>query len=181
MIEVSRGFFERRTLPYIGDKYVCDIPLRGGTLVHMRLDSELGTDQAVVVCDPNHFLAMWKLSGRRPEVLACEGNWARDYKFDEAAKGFAQGADNPVPLARVTFRWEISTANFLTSRLGRWRKVFEAKPFLDYSNGITRTIWLLHNGARYFPVKCHRDEAPALHKAVGIGSGYLTREDFSLD
>jgi hypothetical protein len=171
-------FFKRRALPFLGDQFVCDIPLREGTMAHMRLDGELSADKAVVICNPDRFLSMWKLSGRRPEVLACEGDWTRDYKFTEAAKGFSHGADNPVPLADVVFRWDITSLRYLTSRLGEWRETFEAWPVLDFGNGITRTIWLLHNGARYFPVECHRDEAPAFHRAIGIGPNYLTRENF---
>lgn len=175
------AFFERRTFPVMGDRHVCPIPLRNGETVYMRLDEDLPADRAVVVCDPASFLCMWKLSGRRPEVLACESDWTRDYKYTEAAKGFSHGAENPVPLARVTFRWEISHAKFLTGRLGRWRKAFEAKPFLDFSNGITRTIWLLHSGAQFFPVECSKAEARAFHVAVGIGPSYLTRDDFRWD
>lgn len=175
------AFFECRSLPMIGDRQVCPIPLRDDGMAHMRLDGELPADRAVVVCDTVQFLRMWKLSGRRPDVLACENDWTRDYKFAEAAKGFALGAENPVPLARVTFRWEITHARFLTSRLGRWRKGFEAKPFLDFGNGITRTIWLLHSGAQFFPVECSKAEAAAFHAAVGIGSSYLTRDDFRWD
>lgn len=174
-------FFECRSLPMIGDRYVCPIPLRNGGVAHMRLDRELSADQAVVVCDPASFLRMWKLSGRRPEVLACENDWTQDYKFAEAAKGFSLGAENPVPLARVSFHWEITHTRFLTSRFGRWRKCFEARPFLDFGNGITRTIWLLHSGAQFFPVECSKAEARAFHTAVGIGPSYLTQEDFRWD
>lgn len=165
----------------MGDQYVCDIPLRNGETAYMRLNGELSSDRAVVVCDPGRFLQMWKLSGRRPDVLACESDWTRDYKFAEAVKGFSYGADNPVPLAQVTFRWNISAARFLTRRLGKWRNGFEEKPFLDFSNGITRTIWLLHNGARYFPVECSKAEAYAFHTAVGVGPSYLARESFRHD
>lgn len=174
------NFFERRNLPFLGNQFVCEIPLSKGAMAHMRLDDELPTDRAVVVCYPDRFLSMWKLSGSRPDVLACEDDWTRDYKFAEAAKGFSHGADNPVPLAEVVFRWEITPLRYLTGRLGEWRETFEAQPVLDFGNGITRTIWLLHNNAQYFPVKCHRDEASALHRAVGIGPSYLTREDFLL-
>ena len=174
------GFFELRTLPFLGDQFVCDIPLRDGAMAHMRLDDEVSANEAVVVCDPNRFLSMWKLSGCRPEVLACEDDWTRDYKFAEAVKGFSHGPDNPVPLADVVFRWEITPLRYLTGRLGEWRETFEARPVLDFGNGITRTIWLLHNGARYFPVECGREEAPALHKAVGAGPSYLTRDNVPL-
>ena len=175
------AFFERRSFPMIGERHVCPIPLRDGGVAYMRLDGELSADRAVVVCDPAQFLRMWKLSGRRPDVLACESDWTRDYKFAEAIRGFSHGADNPVPLARVTFRWEISQAKFLTSRFGRWRNGFEARPFLDFGNGITRTIWLLHSGAHFFPVECSKAEARAFHTAVGIGPSYLTQEDFRWD
>lgn len=134
----------------------------------MRQEARLPEERAVVICDPKRFLDMWKLSGRRPEILGLQDNWTRDPKFEYANQGFSRGPEYPVPLAWVVFRWEFAPIRGLTSRFGGSRETFKAKPVLDFVDGITRTIWLLHNGALYFPVSCSRDEAPELQAAVGM-------------
>lgn len=80
------------------------------------------------------------------------GNWRLDSKFPDAERGFAQGERNPVPLALVSCN----------------RFHGESRPSIGFTNGITRTLWLLANGAPMFPVECGiRDGWSALHELAG--------------
>lgn len=76
-----------------------------------------------------------------------------DYKYERAAAGFAQSATSPVPLAQPVVGIDAK---------GRLR--------VDFSDGITRTYWLLANGCRSFPVQVHgRKDAYALAERAGVG------------
>jgi hypothetical protein len=75
--------------------------------------------------------------------------WKLDSKFQWAADGFAHGAENPVPLARV----------------GLSRRTHG---YVAFTNGITRTLWLLANGAISFPIECDASSAEAFSRAVGV-------------
>lgn len=46
---------------------------------------------------------------------------------------------------------------------------------LHFTDGVTRTIWLLTNGASHFPVECSTQNAPLLQNLVGtVGTRYCT-------
>lgn len=78
-----------------------------------------------------------------------------DYKYHRAVEGFARGEENPVPLADVCF-----------------------EKGLSFTNGITRTFWLLANNVAAFPVKMRgQKEAAALAKHVGLQSGPMCLAD----
>ena len=74
------------------------------------------------------------------------------------------GAKNPVPLAKV------------------YGSGSEAAPAVDFTDGITRTLWLLVNGAPAFPVECRRQKAEALSCAAGVDwAQWLTVQDLTGD
>lgn len=76
-----------------------------------------------------------------------------DRKYARVSRCFAPGVGNPVPLATV--------APFVT------RSGAAAVAFVD---GITRTLYLLANGATAFPVVVAGAAAAALlHAAAGVG------------
>lgn len=75
-----------------------------------------------------------------------------DYKFKHAVDGFANNQNSPVPLA------------FLSARY------VDGHPYIGFTNGVTRTLWLLVNGAKSFPVEVHKEEsAKYLYEFAGIG------------
>lgn len=83
-------------------------------------------------------------------------NMPSDYKYAEAIAGFASSATNPVPLAEPTTSLDA-----------------EGRLQVGFTNGITRTYWLLANGCPSFPVEVSgRQEAYmlAMHAGVGIVS-----------
>ncbi len=128
--------------------------LRG--TVFMRVDdSNYGTDSRwVVFVDAAKFLAAWCATPGERANLAREGpsGWREDYKFDSAEEGFSKGRANPVPLALPTV-WPLTEGGPLT---------------VDFTNGITRTIWLLAAGAQAFPVECQSNIVDNLHSLAGI-------------
>lgn len=84
-----------------------------------------------------------------------EAGWRADRKFGDAQTGFAHGRDNPVPIAVIGVHD--------TPHAGGPGSV-------AFINGITRTIWLLANGAKAFPIECQVSEADLLHRTAGCTS-----------
>lgn len=118
--------------------------------------SNYGDDRrGIVIVDAEKFLAAWKAYPfyKEPVSLMDEQGWRQDYKFESAKDGFSHGIENPVPLANIGVH-PPRGENGCTS--------------VAFTNGITRTIWLLANGASAFPIECSAAEAAALHAAAGI-------------
>lgn len=125
--------------------YEVDTDLAG--TVFMRMDERAFGDDSrwVVVVDAARFLAAWRATpGERSAIarLSADG-WRKDYKFERAEEGFRQGRSNPVPLALPSV----------------WQLAEGGPPRVDFTNGITRTIWLLAAGAKAFPVECRGDSS----------------------
>lgn len=136
---------------------------KAGTVFMRIIASNYSNDQrAIVVVDAQKFLSAWQRNSysRPPLAFADERGWRDDYKFEHAEKGFSHGIENPVPLALIGVNND------------------KAGTSVGFTNGITRTIWLLANGATAFPIECTRKEADALHAAAGIaGFPVLTVEE----
>ncbi len=112
----------------------------------------------VVVVDAVAFVTLWR---NEPSPLSRDLNfgdkvsWKKDKKFPDAEIGFSFGQENPVPLAKGVCY--INPKNNL--------------PYIAMDNGITRTIWLLSNGVKYFPLECrNQKEAQSLVKYAGYKS-----------
>lgn len=133
--------------------------------------------KAVVEVDAERFLDLWRqpLSSHRDIATGNASTWPSDYKYRWAEDGFAGGEENPVPLA------EVSCGRSTSDLIERRRHLFfftkqvviarKGLPWLGFTNGITRTIWLLANGAKVFPVECALDEADELQKLAGVPGG----------
>lgn len=128
--------------------------------VYMRVD---GSDEtAVVIVDSDRFLDLWRCS-KEPLAQQTPAQWKRDYKIEGAENGFSRGQGDPVPVIHVSY-FEMPQGS------GRMQ--------IGFSNGYTRTIWLLAHGACGFPVKCSGETAQALHAAAGAaGSSPTTIKD----
>ena len=130
------------------------VPTSKAGVVFMRvIASNYRNDQrAVVVVDAQKFLAAWQRNprSREPLAFADEQGWRDDYKFEHAENGFSSGIENPVPLALIG----INNADAGTA--------------FSFTNGYTRTIWLLANGASAFPVECTAKEAHVVHEVAGL-------------
>ncbi|WP_336928149.1 plasmid fertility inhibition factor family protein [Acinetobacter oleivorans] len=83
-----------------------------------------------------------------------------DYKFKHAIDGFSISEHNPVPLAFVSARFE------------------HGNPYIGFTNGVTRTMWLLANGARSFPIEVRdKESAKHLYEFAGIGEPPITYQE----
>ncbi|WP_367899679.1 hypothetical protein [Xanthomonas oryzae] len=140
------------------DKAVWRVPVAGEADRFMSANFG-GTDhdKFVVQVDTELFYRTW---------LGCTSAWGKrdsadcvlrsemraDYKYQYAVGGFSHGRDNPVPLAEVD----------------AWRE--GGKVRVGFTNGITRTFWLIANRAPAFPVEVRgRDAAELLHHTAGFG------------
>jgi len=125
------------------------------------------TSGFVVHVDAANLYRAWRASAEReglPHPVS-RRQMRRDRKFHLAVESFLAGAGSPVPLAYVTARVDCS---------GR-----TAVSFVD---GVTRTYWLLANGAASFPVWTPtREEAGLLHQVAGLGDGPIPVADLYLD
>lgn len=163
---------------------VFEIPTsRGEVFMYEQRSNYMNSERAVVEVDSGKFLQLWRgPHSSHPEVA--NGNpesWPKDSKFHWSDTHFAEGMKNPVPLAQVGVRMVITKTPI-------WRRKFlffkslvgfhtAESPSLNFTDGITRTIWLLTFGAKSFPVICSTSEAPLLQKLVGTGSRYLTVDE----
>lgn len=163
--------------------FLYQVRLRGGRRVYMRAirTNYMNERRVVVIVDATRFEKLWRGEGhpssaradevktpgplrrlaqqvselfrsREQEQLE-EGHraWLAKKQAD-AAKGFEQGIYNPVPLAEVSCFRDTD---------GHWRATF--------TNGITRTEYLLERGAASFPVLCDSNESAAsLHALAGV-------------
>jgi hypothetical protein len=151
-----------------------EVMLDGGRSVHMQAQlPHEGDYYHVVMVDANRFVELWRqpLSSHRDVALKTPATWPNDYKYADAVDGFSHGAENPVPLAQVSCRRSVSDVVEYIARFHFFkRKVVVGRagdPCLSFVNGITRTIYLLSNGARSFPVLCDRRSAELLVELVG--------------
>lgn len=150
-VEVVNKTFLHSTMPCA----IFRVPTAKVGDVYMRIDQTAYRNEhrAVVVVDAEKFVKAWQAAPyhREPLAFTDESGWRKDYKFDRAEQGFAHGIENPVPLAFI---------GVFTSE--------NAPIGVGFTNGITRTIWLLANGAKAFPIECSIDEAHALHADAGV-------------
>jgi hypothetical protein len=140
------------------------VPLGNAMRVHMsaiptRYET---TGDRVVVVRADKFLALWQSDPSRSQHSLSHGNpdsWRNYYKYQHAAEGFARGAMDPVPLAEVSCE-----TNAHASRQAS-RGVYAL-----FSNGITRTIWLLTHGCEVFPVLSPPPDADLLQEYAGLSA-----------
>lgn len=150
-----------------GRRAIWSIPLKDGGEAFVSAKKNLGINDEmyVVEVDADRFYYHWLKS-----TLESGGhcvplqNMPEDYKYHLAEEGFAQGLKNPVPLAEVT-AYELY-----------------GQDYVSFSNGITRSFWLLAHGAKSFPVEVHGQEsAQRLHRLAGVGEGPRTLEELFPD
>ena len=129
---------------------VFTIDLEDGKQVYMSVQADIyESDRHVVVVDAERLIALWQNDPAGQERQLSYGNrasWKGDYKYSYAETGFAQGFDNPVPLANVSC---------LKKCTGPEEKL---RFYVAFRDGITRTIWLLAHGAKSIPLECDNEE-----------------------
>jgi hypothetical protein len=96
--------------------------------------------------------------------------------------GFSYGIDNPVPLAFVSHGTATRTN---VSHKFLWfgkQELLEQFHYVGFTNGVTRTIWLLSQGCKAFPIECEMPGAIELHRIAAIpGTPFYTIDELSKD
>lgn len=152
-------------------RIVFTVPLPRSDPVFMSIElNDYSRDYfGVVIVDSVKFLQLWRSepnSIHREVANGSPESWPSDRKYGLAVTGFSHGRANPVPLADVSYG--------VATRISRIRKLFglrkeilrEDIPFVGFSNGITRTIWLLTQGCPAFPVQCSLEGARELYRVA---------------
>ena len=130
----------------------------------------------LVFVQAENFLTMWRNMQYPQEPQLSWGNendWRNDYKFHYAEQGFNLGRRNPVPLAEVSCREYIKRTPIYKKHFLWFEKLVgyseESIAECSFINGITRTIYLLANGIKQFPVYVYNEKnAILLAKHAGI-------------
>ncbi|WP_322805349.1 hypothetical protein SO574_23555 (plasmid) [Vibrio alfacsensis] len=154
-------------LSFYGRKYaVFHIPITNGT-VFMKQQIHLSEKNAfyIVYVDRMRFESVWFKGNSQVAPELARGNenaWRNDYKFHLAEKGFSHGITNPVSLAKLQ-----SNTRY---------------PKISFIDGITRTVWLMANGAKEFPVFSYDiDNAHRLHDYIGVRNApFVSNNDLFL-
>lgn len=134
---------------------VWQLPVPGKPDAYMATDAgRADHDLFVVPVSGAAFHRLWLGGGlnsqERPDGCRLRAELAADSKFRHAVAGFAEGKGNPVPLPRVSLARENDT------------------PSVRFSDGVTRTFWLLANNVEAFPVVIAGEKAAAeLAKLAG--------------
>lgn len=168
-------------------KIIFEIPLDNLKPVYMSVnDPAPRSEWFVVHVDSFKFLELWKKEPYNLNAHISHGNpesWVKDRKFDNAVAGFSSGITNPVPLATVTCQMHKAFRRIYKKKFWIFDVVtgYESFEFeyVDFNNGITRTIWLLTHGAKWFPVICYtEDEAALLARTAGVDGDSLRQVSF---
>jgi hypothetical protein len=152
---------------------------------YMKLRREGNDAYAVVDVDAQRFLALWRA---HPESytydVACgtPATWPHDAKWSNAVEAFQPGRSNPVPLAYVWLSqaFERVRAPWWPPHWGRGTVVRHlGRMGAGFTDGVTRTIWLLTHGATSFPVLVRTESADELHRLAGLaGRGPVAPQQF---
>jgi hypothetical protein len=105
---------------------------------------------AVVEVDAVRFLKVWRhpRSSHSDVAHRTVTGWRQDSKYASIDDAFQRSEVCPLPLPELG----------LSSR---------TEPCIGFTDGVTRTLWLLANGARAFPVICSLPEAAAIYMMAG--------------
>jgi hypothetical protein len=146
------------------ERVVWRVPVLGQADRYMSASaSHIGSEMFAVHVDADAFYLAWL---RSDDQCVLRSQMPCDYKYAYAVDGFAQGSSNPVPLADV----------------GAWNDE-RGRTHIGFTNGITRSFWLIANGAPSFPVQVYgRASAEVLHRTAGTAQGPICYADlFALD
>lgn len=150
---------------------------RGDVYMRAERPNYNADKNAVVEVDAERFVALWRQphSSHGDVAHGTPETWPGDYKYQDAEDGFAHGADNPVPLAEVSCGRATSDIIEVRRRFFLFKEEVVVAPrdlpWLGFTSGVTRTIWLLTQGATVFPVECSIDEASELQELAGLPDG----------
>jgi hypothetical protein len=168
------------TNDYLGRKGIFEIKLDNDKAAYMSVEKTNynNDDRCIVVVDAAKFLDLWRAEPYSIHADISMGNpesWKNDRKFHYAEEGFSPGITNPVPLANVVCREHCDAMPIYEKKYLLFKKLLYIEEVVinsvSFINGITRTIWLLCNGAKNFPIECNlSDGAQTLAKHAGYNN-----------
>lgn len=121
------------------------VPVPGQSDVFMCLPNYAGQSYFVVYVSGLAFYRGWLALGvGNFQSCPLQQDMPNDRKFQDAVSGFAQGFDNPVPVADVAPSIDRGTLK------------------IGFTDGITRSLWLLVHDVTVFPVLCSSLESASL-------------------
>lgn len=171
---------------YSGTKLIIfSVPLPNKPPVFMAAEvSAYNNDKrGVVIVDADKFLQLWRdepHSVHHEQAYGSPQTWPKDRKYLDAEKGFSYGYDNPVPLANVShglYTRIIVSHKFLWFGRKEHREQFD---YVAFTNGVTRTIWLLSQGCKAFPVECEMPDTKEFHRVASVpGTNFFTVEELA--
>ena len=144
---------------------VWEVPLPDREPVYMRLDRSHDDSCFAVHVDTELFYYYWLLTSRRTSYHNCppRQKMQQDRKYNQAVEGFDQGRNNPVPLAQPHLH------------------IREGLVSLAFTNGITRSMWLIANRAGSFPVEVSSlAQAQLFHNILGTDEAPVELQGRSL-
>lgn len=103
-------------------------------------------ESTIVIVESQKFLPLWQKSPFSVDRDVSSGDeikWRKDYKFHHAENGFAKGKESPVPLADINVHVRGNEVS------------------CSFNDGMTRTIWLLANEVKAFPILVRQDREKA--------------------
>ncbi|EIJ6113748.1 hypothetical protein LJJ21_004708, partial [Salmonella enterica] len=135
------------------------VSVPGQSDVFMCLPNYAGQRYFVVYVSGLAFYRAWLASGAgHYQSCPLQPDMPNDRKFKDAVSGFAQGFENPVPIADVA-----------PSMKG-------GELIVHFTDGITRSLWLLAHDVEAFPVLCSDlDSASLLADKAGVADPVRVR------
>lgn len=138
--------------------------------------------KSIVFVESEKFLKLWQREPYSLEPHLSHGNesvWKNDYKYNKAVHGFSFGITNPVPVPKIVSYFHDYHEIKYKRKLLFFKEVSEILterlPYLAIDDGVTRTIFLLANKVKIFPVEVPTSQVDIISKyASPPGSAHFT-------
>lgn len=169
------------------NKIIFEIPISNGRTVYMSVEKSnyCNDERCVVLVDSNKFLELWRkepYSIHTQQSMGTPSTWPNDYKYGHAERGFSFGIDNPVPLADINCGEATKNHPIYKRKFLFFRELIDVKKeqfeYAAFTNGITRTIWLLANRAPFFPMECWAKNGS---ERLALASGLIADSCFTVE
>jgi len=150
-----RTFHSLRQVHYSLAAMFCISTAQGDVFMYVDGGWANDSERAVVEVDAKRFLALWRhpLSSHPEVAHRTPAEWRDDHKYASMDRAFRGSAERPLGLAEMG----------LGSRTA---------PCIGITDGVTRTLWLLTNGAMAFPIACLLSDAASIHAMAGTSGSY---------
>ncbi len=131
---------------------IWEIELAEDKTAYMQFEEGVSSCQHIVYIDTEKFYYHWLQSTDGFHKCPVRTKMPLDRKYAGAETVFSHGRENPVLLADPVI-------NFTGNEFS-----------ISFSNGITRTMWLIANGAKSFPIQVSEfTQAELFHGLMGVG------------